>query len=406
MDAAVREMTLDKGRNARQITAVRGTRELGALLPFSKRKNTGEEMELDDDDLVLVEDPASAPSLLRSPASLASRLPSDAPAGPRPRKMTPAGSRRIVDEATEEDVAGECLRDLRERGPQDAGLVSIAADTRDFHSSSHVRAAPARPAPSVPPPGATQTRLPVVSAPPFVRTATTIVPLRREGDAAGGRESSPPPAFVRRSSPMIAIASSAPVIRPGSSVTPHVSERTPEPTVIVVRERPKAGWVIGAGVIGALFALGATRLFATSPPDTAAATTVVAAAAAPPAAAPLPPSSVLVTPAPAAAQPAAVMRFNDDQGVAITAAPRAPAATTAVVAAKPAPPRPAPRASAVGPALPDGTFGLGRNESAAPMTPAVHAAAPSPAPAETAKKPRALTPEQELAEAQLKASMR
>jgi hypothetical protein len=52
--------------------------------------------------------------------------------------------------------------------------------------------------------------------------------------------------------------------------------------------------------------------------------------------------------------------------------------------------------------LPDGSFGLGRAETT-PATPPPSLTAPAPAPE---PRKRALTPEQQLAEAQLKASMK
>jgi hypothetical protein len=63
----------------------------------------------------------------------------------------------------------------------------------------------------------------------------------------------------------------------------------------------------------------------------------------------------------------------------------------------------------MGPALPDGSFGLGRSDTAAsssvaapapPLTASAFASAPEP------PRKRALTPEQQLAAAQLKASMK
>jgi hypothetical protein len=56
----------------------------------------------------------------------------------------------------------------------------------------------------------------------------------------------------------------------------------------------------------------------------------------------------------------------------------------------------------MGPALPDGSFGLGRAETT-PAPPPLSLTAPAPAPE---PRKRALTPEQQLAEAQLKASMK
>lgn len=424
-------MALDKARIARQIKAVRVGRPTGAsraldkgsrgdLLPFSKPKNTTEAIELGDDDLVLVEEP--------DVASLSSR-----PGARRPRKLTPAGSRRVLDEAVEEDVAGECLASI--------------AETRDHHSSSHVRAVAARPAAghrSMSPPAHASSAscapasafapvgLPPVSPPPFVRSMS--VPRIAHGGAssAAARESSPPSAFVRRSSPTIppiGAASSSAVAEPSAgSVAPlSLSPGHAESSVVVVRERPKLGWVIGAAAIGALCAFGATRLLASgAPPEEHAAPSAASTVAvpsvgtaaspgaaltplAPPVVGPPPvaPPSAVVAPGPSVA----VMRFGDDQGVAIKRSPRAPvpapAVASAVAKAVPLRPRTSAASGGVGPALPDGTFGLGASDGASVTTTAPPAPPPAPVapPPESAKK-RALTPEQQLAEAQLKASMR
>jgi hypothetical protein len=207
-----------------------------------------------------------------------------------------------------------------------------------------------------------------------------------------------------------------------------------EPTVIVVRERPRAAWIFAAAAIGALGALGATRFLA--PPAAAhevlapvAAATQIAqalpaapstAVVAPPVVVVAPPPTSLVAPAASGLAPA-IVHFGDDQGVAIkSAAPRRPnalaPAAAAPAAAPPAAATPAtirsagPRAPSMGPALPDGSFGLGRSDTpttpsvAPPTTPLTASAAFGAAPEPPHR--RALTPEQQLAAAQLKASMK
>lgn len=244
--------------------------------------------------------------------------------------------------------------------------------------------------------------------------------------------------------------------RNASSFAPvSMSERPApaEPTVIVLRERPKAAWFIAAASLGALGAIAATRFLGTPVADhgaTAAPTAIVVAAspaplalaptnvvlppvvAAPPVIAPVIASvsaSASVTtalPAVAAAPSAVVVHFSEDQGVAIKATPRGPAPARPVAPRGSVPAsgggvapgnRPAPaRAPSMGPALPDGSFSLGRADNAAPVTtpapsPPISVAAPStalalaPAP-EPPPRRRPLSAEQQLAEAQLKASMK
>lgn len=387
------------------------------MLPFSKRKNAGEEIELDDDDLVLVESPP--PSFATPPIPRVDlgprRGPDEPPTTARPRRVTASVSRRIIDESVAQGVAGECLS-------------AIAAASRERQSSSRVRAAvtpppPAPPARSAPPPplaaprldgasaSAPASRLPSVSPPPFVRT--TSVARAPAPITLVARESSPPlPAFVRRSSSMIPIARHG-AGDPGS-VAPVSSERTPSPTVIVVRERPKAAWVIGAAAIGAVFAVLASRLVMTvDGPEArpAAASSSTLTSATPPVLA-VPPAIVVAPAAPSVAASASasaspeVMRFGDDQGVAFKAPPRPPVAGPVTPAPVAASTSPRPRAAALGPALPDGSLSLGASPStpARPSSPA--ASAPSPPPPPEKKPARVLTLEQQLAEAQLKASMK
>ncbi len=420
------------------------------LLPFSKKKNQSDEVELDEDDFEVVEVSSTPKTVQRAVA--------------RPRTIVPV-SRRILAEEVEEDVAGQCL-------------ASIAAETSqtwriEVDSSSSIIAVAASPLtrpidePTTP---SSISRLPAVSAPPLSRAGAAHVP--------GVRESTPPPAFVRRSSPKlpaipaaapssyVAVASAvsgeesasekssvAPVAMPVSQMA-HGAQRA-EPTIIVVRERPRVAWIFAAAAIGALASFGATRLMSTSsaplastaPPSTEVAPAAAGAAVAPIAPIAAGPSTAVVAPqapqaptaptaptAPAAppapalqsppalathaaatsTPPPAIVHFGDDEGVAIKApaaslparrpassaagAPAAPAATTRSSA---------PRVPSMGPALPDGSFGLGRSDtsttsSASAPPPALTASAVASADA----RKRALTPEQQLAAAQLKASMK
>ena len=428
------------------------------MLPFRDQKSkTGraEEIELEDDDLVIVD--------VASPASPASAAPPSigGGSGARRKHTLPPGSRRVLAERVEEDVAGQCLASL--------------AESR-AHSSSHVRAAFARPSvdhPSAYPPPLpvapiasahserehapiSVSRLPAVSAPPLQHTSrTNIGPFlrsRHAEEAPGVRDSSPPPAFVRRSSASFQAATpssftsarpssvnslapvSANVLRQGGPRAHHAASATPpEHTLIVVRERPRAAWIFAAAALGALGAIAATRFLAAGDATTAgdergqnAVTTL--SAASPAVGAPALPPAVVVAPppapAPAPALPArpgpAVMSFADDQGVAIRAhAPPAPRAPASPAAPAPRAPRPAtPSRQGLGPALPDGSLSLGSSSSpstparvSSPAAAAPAVAAPAPPPAapvapEPPRKPRVLTPEQQLAEAQLKASMK
>lgn len=467
------------------------------MLPFPKRKATSE-VELDEDDFVLVEDSgaqgapdgqrSSSPRVAASPreADLAQTVQRAPPAQRAPRTMPPPGSRRVLDGDVEEDVAGQCL-------------ASIAAETsrdREPYSSSHIRLALGQPPASrvavsmLPPPlpapvaaAATQpaalsshfaaaspsstSRLPAVTAPPFLRTTT--LPLRRavphavdHAQAPGIRESSPRAAFVRRSSPVIPAATpssyaslvassiAAAESKAGSVAPVSFSERPNEPTVIVVRERPRAAWIVAAAAMGALGSIAVTRILAGPGDDRAPAALVATQAplAAPPSTVVVPPAVVATatstpaiatggtaatqaaaTPGPVAAastlapgagaptSSAAVVHFGDDQGVAIKAPapqPRRPAPASASSGAAPASKPAQPARAPIGPALPDGSFGLGRADNApppaapsltqnapgVPSAPIVASASPE------AARRRALTPEQQLAEAQLKASMK
>jgi len=466
------------------------------LLPFPKRKSP-EELELGDDDLVVLEDVADDVDVEldfrgaeAADVDLAQTVQRKRPS------MLLLPSTRPIDERLEDDVAGQCL-------------ASIAAEVRSPQSASGIRAVLASappPPPILPPPssvpvamqvpgqareeiGASYTipphaRLPRVTAPPFVRKTT------------------PPSAFARRSSPSLpamrpamSTAPMMPLARPATtsempppavhSIAPtqigsHVSEaRTVEPTVIVVRERPKAGWILASAAIGALCALAAVKILVSpareeaAPVREVATTTIATAVVAGPAAAP-PATSVIVpiTPSPVLAHPApttsvvapsapaatgAVVRFGDEQGIAI-AAPKSSASdrVSSSASAKPASapksvapakaPANAKPAKAPSNALPDGSFPLGQSGESKSATVAAPASTPSqaekaaqsalastilssantppgtapatrsapasapepvaaPAPAPAPRR-RALTPEQQIADAQLKASMK
>jgi len=387
------------------------------LLPFST-PTAGEEIELDDDDLVLVE---SLPTTLVASSPHPQPLGRGSDAGPAmapARRVTASVSRRIIDESVAQDVAGECRS-------------AIAAASREGHPSVlHVRpAALAAPPPLLgalaPASAPAVSRLPSVSPPPFVRTTTTTVARAPAVGHVTAMESAPPPAFVRRSSPMISVAAEAPN-EPASVAPENVSERTPSPTVIVVRERPKAVWVVGAAAVGAALAVLASRLVMSRDASwghPAAGTVTTTAPVLPSAGSPalvVAPAPVAASAKPSASESPTVMRFGDDEGVAFKAV-RPPAslpgsastlaAPATVAAAAPVAVStavPDSRASAVGPALPDGSLSLGGTPTTPTPTPTRTSppSAPAPPAPEQAKKPRPLTPEQQLAEAQLKASMR
>jgi hypothetical protein len=417
------------------------------LLPFPKRTATGDEVELTDEDFVLVDEiapPAIAVQSSRSPQR--SAQPASASRIVRASALPP-GSRRVLDEQIEEDVAGQCLASIA------IATRATSLESRHLSSSSHIRAA-LEAAPPPAPPGVSLVpvepasesrsrtgRLPSISAPPFVRTSSpdrthTAWPRAHSPEAPGIRDSAAPPAFIRRSSPAFAqplpafaqpaSSSSFASVAPVSMSALPPAQAAAEPTVILVRERPRSIWILAAAAVGALGAIAAMRfapLSVSGEPATSAvphAATQPAPVLAPPSTAVvLPVAAVATVPAPASAPAPAptVMHFSEAEGVAIKApvpmapapaAPRKPstAGTTNPAAAPATRPSP-PRAPSMGPALPDGSFGLGRSESttaSAPPSPPPSLTAPAPAPEPPRK--RALTPEQQLAEAQLKASMK
>src|SRR5205085_7722360 len=102
-----------------------------------------------------------------------------------------------------------------------------------------------------------------------------------------------------------------------------------EPTVILVRQPPKTGWVVAAALLGAACALIGMHFMAKpADPAPAPATIVVTA--------PPPPAVTNNAPAPSPPAPAATVKFNEDQGVAVVAAAPATKPGVTVAAMKPA----------------------------------------------------------------------
>jgi hypothetical protein len=375
------------------------------LLPFPKRTKS-DEIELGDEDILLVEsDDAVCVDIdvdvdveleVAPPPSGRHRLPpvtAPPPKLPRPRLVSSP--------AFEDDVADQCLATI-------AAEASRARLTDRFPASivpPPARMPPPAPLPSFDDDAIATSRLPVVTVPP----PRVAVPYSRDSvPGVAAPPSGPAPAFVRTSSSSLPSAA--------SSVAPVALTAMPEPTVIVVRQPPRTAWIVASAVVGAACALGAMRLLPSGPSASHASepAPVVASPAPPPVLAP----AVTATHASAAAP--AVVKFAEGQGVAIVApaiAPAAPpaaapthAAAHATVASKtpsPAPvaAKPAAKTASLGPKLPDGSMALGGAQpepaKAAPAQTAQPAPAPPPSPAK-----RRLSPEQELAEAQLKASMK
>lgn len=404
------------------------------------------ELELSETDLVIVE----AAAVDRAPASsMRPRMQSIPPPLPRasrpeialPAHPTPRASRASfggLDEKTVEDVTGQCLATIAEvtsrtRIPLslvDALMVGGVPSSKKVEpappaSSSRIITPPMRARPHEEPEEATEQnpsercrpvkplldsvirkKLPPISAPPFVRrSSASLLPSERE--------------IVPRISPVApsstAIAMATDSRRPLSDAPVSVSKLSEATQVVVVREPPKAYWVAVAAVIGAAAAIGGMRLTSSSTPSTPPSSP--AARIEVPVVAPVAITKDVVAPPPekpAEKSPSTVVRFGDGQGVAI--APTAKASSHPPKSAEPS--RSATKAAAssksAGPAsavrppkLPDGSYGLARSDATPASPPAKEAPAPAaPPPATPEKKARNLTPEQQLAEAQLKASMK
>ena len=401
------------------------------------------EMELGDADLVAVDATPAAPA-----SSMRPRMPSIPPPLPRASRpeivlppvahATPRPSRRTLDEKMVEDVTGQCLATIAEVTSRTRIPLSLVDAITAGDAPSSKKAPPAsasrlvtplmRPRPHEEPEEATEQnptasvkpmlestirkKLPPVSAPPFVRrSSASLLPSERE--------------IVPRISPVApsstAIAMATDARRPLSDAPVSMTKLSDATQVVVVREPPKAYWVAVAAVIGAAAAIGGMRLTASSPPAATPASTPAVHAAAPQSPVVAPIAKDVVAP-PAEKAPSAVVRFGEGQGVAIAAAPPAksashapkaePAKAAIAATTKPAvssAPKSAGPASAVPrpPKLPDGSYGLARSDATALSPPAKEAPAPAaPPPPAPEKKAKNLTPEQQLAEAQLKASMK
>ena len=267
--------------------------------------------------------------------------------------------------------------------------------------------------PSSPSSVALSPRLPPVSPPPFVRGTMPAVPVARisvpgvaeVSDANDAAETLPVPMktpFARTTTDDERASRPSVVPKPAASVAPVTVQKN-DATVIVVRERPRTAWVLAAAAIGALAAVTVMRVAAPRPSSTPA-----VAVEAPPARAP--------------AATAAVVRFGEEEGVSIKVPPSTPASGPPPIAshaARPATlaaPRSAPHAPAHAPAghptrpkvsaptpLPDGSLGLANEGKASASSMPAPAPTPLPLPPSGGRK-RPLTPEQELAEAQLRAA--
>lgn len=391
-------------------------RNLGAegegVLPFPKRGAQAEEVELGDEDLVEVSDAPARSTLggagirqilptreARSAPRSATRLPAVRPPPSSSRSSiraaSPASSRRVltpVDLRREDEVIDECMTNLG------AAMSSPALHAATF-----------APEPEVVDDHAITTRDPHVYAP-----ARPARPSERLPRASA-------PAFARRSS-------ASWVAQPSShaSVAPVALSSPPqaEPTVIVVRQKPRSLFVLASAAIGAIAAIVAMRVTATDAPLRAAPAAAPAAeqalatpAAAPPPALPgasspaAPPASV-APPAPAdSASTAHVVRFDEGEGVAIhvpvgAATPREVKATAAAEGASaPAPKKTkaaGPKAPSAGPPplLPDDPSGKPAGLGARV------ASGTGPAPKSDAPRARPMTAAERLAEEQLRAALK
>jgi hypothetical protein len=354
---------------------------------------------------------------------------------PTPVRFTRAGER------LEDDVAGECLATIASSRPTrqgPAGLrmppprdLDVPFDFDDY--------APAAPSPAAAPPPLSFALAPVAAPAP-----RPSVPWARESrtsaEHAYGASSS-------SSSQGVALAGSAGSASSYDSLPPVASSRAPEPTVIVLREKPRTAWIAASAVVGALCAVAAMRLVTVRAPVVNPTPSAAAVAPVPEAA----PASHAVaraaTVAPAAAPrasaspeppPPTIVRFDDAQGIAIVMTPPAPAPRAVPEkperSAKDAAPAPStsapasaptptirvvkvspPTLSSAGPRLPDGSYGLGGSDTGPAPSGAHGSPVPSSSPATSpaalsgaagAPKKRPSTPDPQLAEAQLKASMR
>lgn len=386
------------------------------MLPFSKRKRS-DEIELEDADIVVLEEAAvevDVADLEIADTAKADALADERPQLPRvspPPKsslrhlLTSAGSHTRRDRF-EDDVADECLKSIAaatsRTGLSDsfpASIVPPAPRLPNFESSIDELLAEA-PLPQFEISDTDETtRRPALSS----SSSMPAIPFSRDSVPGVLPIPAAPLSVSAIPTPVFSRTTSSPHLPAASSIAPVAMSSAPgpvEPTLILLRQPPKAAWVAAAAFLGAACALLGMHLLTRSvdPPQT------VVVTAPPP-----PTQATLAAPAP----PPATVRFNDDQGMAVIAAPpatvsAAPAATAPKPVVTTAAVKPAAKAASLGPKLPDGSMALTTKAPSSPPPAAQPAPQPQPAPAApaAAAQKKQLTPEQQLAEAQLRASMR
>jgi hypothetical protein len=367
------------------------------LLPRKVVTEDDVELELEEDDLLPVE---SAPALPRPRP----------PAPPmRARAATiPPISRRAIDERVANDVAGECLASIaevtsRHRIPLSVTPTTVPPPPLSRSEEHGVDVSLDELFDTAVRPPRASARLPAVTAPPFVRTpahaaaSSSRIPAATSSSAV--TRGAPPP--MERAPK----ASDAPV---------SVPVRAPEATVIVVREPPRTAWIVAAAVGGAILAVGGMRTLASSNDAPAPITTTAAAAT------PVVKDTPLVAPPPATVAPperppsGAVVSFTEPVAIKVPSPASSAPSTVPSATAKAQPQAQAPSKPKAPPPpkLPDGSYGLTRGDAPGKPAPAPTLAPPAPkseppkSEAASTSRPRALTPEQQLAEAQLRASMK
>ncbi len=417
------------------------------MLPFPNRKGRHDEvLELADEDLILVEASPLAPETLASirqsvanieaepapsfplseieviftPLDIEQPQPSPSPPEsvvvPISRSARPSTPRLVWDADAENDVADECLASIAVETSKtrlsDPFLFSTVAPPPRRERKDLSLVPMSSPIPPPAPSSVVGVKVPKPSPPPmrtspFERRDDKAIWARKSGTNEVEDRTSLPSVFTRKTpfQPMPVAANVAtvssmppPVVMPTEHARDDRKNEPPknEPTVILLRERPRGVWVFGSAAIGALCAVTAMHFVGPlASPQSPPPPTVVAVPAPPPTTVVAPPPTATTTPeakteAKVEAKPIptvtlkpsqpAVVSFSDDQGVAI-APPPAPA------------PKPAPKPKAAKANVP----------MMVPDTATAKLPEPPPAPAPKPKKP--LTPEQQLSEAQLKASL-
>lgn len=436
------------------------------MLPFPMLKAQADEIELTDDDLSFEEESVEASSVdveydvdldaLVSSVAVPTvsnslrrtKKVENSEKAPRPRKTSAVSL--LASSLVTRDLPRDARRGLPPPLESDVAdcLASIAAEASRIPPAVTPMAAPAPlplPSPASPASAKSFSRLPAIAPPPFpssVRGPSASPFQKRPAQLVDDRDEiveqaatlpravrspyldqlTPRPSVFSRPSfapptPSQSIKPSAPA---ASSVAPVALSlpREASPTVVVPAAAPSRFWLAGvSAVLGAAAAFAAVRFVPSAPSSMPVVAATVAAA--PPPAQPVQAPKVARTatsmPAPA---PVAVLKFDESEAVDITVpapvssagggAEAASVAPVVVPVAHAAKPRRAPRRPAT---TAEPTLGGRLETPAAPVTtsatPSATVAAavpPAPAPAPTARK--RLTPEQELAEAQLKASMR